>query len=212
MLLAHFGRQNWWPADSPFEVLVGAVLTQNTNWGNVTKALDNLKAENFLSFAALASLPQKQLAALIRPSGYYNLKASRLQNLLQCINDETEGDLELFFDQDVDALRHTLLGVKGIGPETADSIILYAAQKPVFVVDTYTHRFLSRHGQIGEESSYYEIQEVMTSSLPMETALYNEYHALIVCLGKEFCRKKNPRCQACPLRDFTPLYLEEDTF
>ena len=208
-LLAHFGSQHWWPADSPFEVLVGAVLTQNTNWANVTKALDNLRAAKLLSFQALHALPAQDLAPLIRPSGYYILKAKRLKNLLQLIADEADGDLALFFEQPLAELRPKLLQVKGIGPETADSILLYGGNKAIFVVDAYTHRLLSRHGLVGEESSYDEMQELFHGEIAADQHIYNEYHALIVRLGKEFCRKRGPLCTACPLADLTPIYLEE---
>jgi endonuclease-3 related protein len=210
-LLDHFGPQSWWPAESPFEVMVGAVLTQNTNWANVSRAIDTLKSENILSPALLQALPLDVLAEKIKPSGYYNLKAKRLKNLLDLLTEEIElsGSLESFFSQDRDMLREKLLQVKGIGPETADSILLYAAEKPIFVVDAYTHRFLVRHGLIGEESSYQEMQELFMDSLPEEAALYNEYHALIVRLGKEFCKKRNPLCRECPLREFEPIILED---
>ena len=211
-LLDHFGPQNWWPADSPFEVMVGAVLTQNTNWANVSRAINTLKSENLLSPNLLYTLPLEILAEKIRPSGYYNLKAKRLNNLLDLVVKEVEksGSLDVFFSLDRDVLREKLLTVKGIGPETADSILLYAAEKPVFVVDAYTYRFLSRHGLIGEESSYQEIQEFFMDNLPEETALFNEYHALIVQLGKEFCKKNHPLCSECPLREFEPIVLEVD--
>lgn len=196
-----FGPQRWWPGDTPFEVMVGAVLTQNTNWTNVSRAIDTLKNEGLLSFEAISALPLDTLAEKIRPSGYYNLKAKRLTNLLGLIHRKYDGDLSLFFQTDQDTLRQDLLSVKGIGPETADSIILYAAKHPVFVVDAYTHRILSRHGIIGEESDYHEIQDLFMDSLPADTALFNEYHALLVRLGKEFCKKTNPRCSSCPLKE-----------
>ena len=207
----HFGPQNWWPADSPFEVMVGAVLTQNTNWANVSRAINTLKSENLLSPILLYDLPLEVLSEKIRPSGYYNLKAKRLKNLLHLVVEETgmSGSLDSFFSQDRDVLREKLLSVKGIGPETADSILLYAAEKPTFVVDTYTHRFLSRHGLIGEESSYQEIQEFFMDNLPEEVALFNEYHALIVQLGKDFCKKRRPLCSECPLKEFEPIILED---
>lgn len=210
-LLDHFGPQNWWPAETPFEVMVGAVLTQNTSWTNVSRAISSLKNENILSPSLLHELPLEVLAEKIRPSGYYNLKAKRLKNLLNLIAEEIElsGSLDSFFSQDREVLREKLLQVKGIGPETADSILLYAADKPVFVVDAYTYRFLLRHGLIGEESSYQEMQELFMDSLPEETALFNEYHALIVRLGKEFCRKTRPLCSECPLRKFEPIILED---
>lgn len=205
-LLAHFGPQNWWPGDSPFEVMVGAVLTQNTNWSNVNRAITNLKNDDLLSFEALSALPEGMLAEKIRPSGYYNLKARRLKNLLALISAEApSGDLDSFLGQDTGQLRSKLLSVKGIGPETADSILLYAGQKPVFVVDTYTYRMLTRHGFIGEETDYYEMQDLFMDTLERDVALFNEFHALIVCLGKDYCRKSKPRCQECPLGKFEPV-------
>jgi endonuclease-3 related protein len=201
-LLAHFGPQHWWPGDSPFEVMVGAVLTQNTNWQNVDSALVNLKEEGLLSLAALEALPLEALAEKIRPSGYYRLKAGRLKNLLAFIRAEYEGDLDLFFSDRLPEVREKLLAVKGIGPETADSILLYAAEKPVFVVDAYTHRILSRHGLIFEDAGYHEIQELFTTRLPEDVSLYNESHALLVRLGKELCKKGKPLCERCPLAGF----------
>lgn len=202
-LLDHFGPQHWWPGDTPLEIMVGAVLTQNTNWENVEKAIANLKAAGLLDLHRLAELPTGTLAELIRPSGYYNLKAVRLHNLLRAITAEHAG-LESFFAADRETLREQLLAVKGIGPETADSILLYAAEKPTFVIDAYTHRLLLRHGLIWEDSDYYEMQELFLAGLPEEVALFNEYHALIVRVGKEFCRKTKPRCAECPLREMLP--------
>lgn len=207
-LLDHFGPQQWWPGETALEVLVGAVLTQNTNWTNVSRAIGNLQQENLLSFATLASLPEAVLAEKIRPSGYFNLKARRLKNLLALISRDAAGDLDLFFNQDTPILREKLLSVKGIGPETADSILLYAAQKPVFVVDAYTYRMLTRHGLIGQETDYAEMQELFMDTLPADAKLFNEYHALIVRLGKEYCKKSRPRCRECPLRQFEPLLLD----
>lgn len=207
-LLDHFGPQQWWPGETALEVLVGAVLTQNTNWTNVSRAIGNLQQENLLSFATLASLPEAVLAGKIRPSGYFNLKARRLKNLLALISRDAAGDLDLFFNQDTPILREKLLSVKGIGPETADSILLYAAQKPVFVVDAYTYRMLTRHGLIGQETNYAEMQELFMDTLPADVKLFNEYHALIVRLGKEYCKKSRPRCRECPLRQFEPLLLD----
>jgi endonuclease-3 related protein len=205
-LYDHFGPQHWWPGDSVLEVLVGAVLTQNTNWTNVSKAITHLKGAGVLSLEALTALPVDMLAEMIRPAGYFNLKAQRLKNLLALLEQEVAvaGSLEAFFCQDLFSLRQKLLAVKGIGPETADSILLYAAHKPIFVVDTYTYRFLARHGLVGEETSYEEMQELFMAALPAEPALFNEYHALLVCLGKEFCKKNNPRCPACPLQGDLP--------
>lgn len=200
LLYEHFGPQGWWPGDSPFEIMVGAVLTQNTNWGNVCKAISQLKNAGRLSFPALAALPADELAQLIKPSGYFNIKAKRLKNLLQMITERYNGKLELFLAEDLFTGREALLSVKGIGPETADSILLYAANHPIFVVDTYTHRIFSRHLLVAEESDYYSLQEAFHDRLPAQSVLFNEYHALIVTLGKDYCRKNNPRCKQCPLQ------------
>jgi endonuclease-3 related protein len=199
ILLDHFGPQDWWPGDSSFEIMVGAVLTQNTNWANVSKAIENLRQENLLSFEKLHELPVELLAEKIRPAGYFNLKAKRLKKLLDFIDQEYCGSLEAMFAEDTLGLREKILTVKGIGPETADSILLYAGHKPVFVVDAYTHRIFSRHSIIAEEEGYYEIQEFFALSLPEDVKLFNEYHALIVQLGKEYCKKSKPLCSQCPL-------------
>ena len=202
MLLDHFGPQGWWPGETPLEIMVGAVLTQNTNWTNVSKAIDNLKIENLLSFEKLHGLPIEALAEKIKPAGYFNLKAARLKNLLNFIAREYNGSPEEMFAADMYTLREEILTVKGIGPETADSILLYAGGKPVFVVDAYTHRIFARHNIISEEEGYHEIQEYFSLALPDDVALFNEYHALIVRLGKEFCRKSKPLCVQCPLGEF----------
>ncbi|MCL1980924.1 MAG: endonuclease III domain-containing protein [Proteobacteria bacterium] len=199
-LLAHWGPQHWWPAETPFEVMVGAILTQNTAWKNVERALVNLKGAGLLSLASLADLPTALLAEYIRPAGYYNLKAGRLHNLLRCITDQFGDDLQAFLAQPLPRLREQLLAVKGVGPETADSILLYAAGLPIFVVDTYTHRILTRHQVIDEDFGYEAIQELFMDNLPCEAQLYNEYHALLVRVGNLYCKKKNPACAACPLQ------------
>ena len=201
-LLAFFGRQHWWPGETPFEIMVGAVLTQNTAWTNVEKAITNLKERGLLSFEGMVTLPHDTLADLIRPCGYFNVKAQRLNNLFTLIQNRFNGNLELFARQELHDLRQALLEVKGVGPETADSILLYVANKPIFVVDAYTHRILSRHGIVPEEEvNYDEMQELFMDSLPHDPALFNEYHALLVRTGKEFCKKNSPRCEACPLHD-----------
>jgi len=202
ILLDHFGPQGWWPGETPLEIMVGAVLTQNTNWTNVSKAIDNLKKENLLSFRKLHELPPEGLAEKIRPAGYFNLKAARLKNLLNFIAQEYNGSVEEMFAVDMHTLREGIITVKGIGPETTDSILLYAGSKPVFVVDAYTHRIFARHNIIAEEEGYYEIQEYFSLALPEDVSLFNEYHALIVRLGKEFCRKSKPLCAGCPLGAF----------
>lgn len=198
-LLARFGPQHWWPGDSPFEITVGAILTQNTNWVNVEKAIANLKAAGFLSYPGLSSLPLKDLAELIRPAGYFNIKALRLRNLLQMVELQYAGDFDRMLLERTESLKSRLLAVKGIGPETADSILLYAAGRPVFVIDAYTHRILFRHGIIEEESDYHVMQTLFTDSLPADHVLFNEFHALLVRTGKEFCKKPKPRCNLCPL-------------
>ncbi len=195
----YFGPQHWWPGETPFEVMVGAVLTQNTNWKNVSRAITALKKENLLTLEALSSIPVEHLALKIKPAGYYNLKAVRLKNLLNCINHEYNGKIDDFQNEPTGLLRKQLLKVKGIGPETADSILLYAAGKPVFVVDAYTHRILFRHNLITEEEQYAEIQTLFMDSLPEDVSLFNEYHALLVRLGKEFCKKSKPLCISCPI-------------
>ena len=211
ILLEHFGPQGWWPGDTPFEIMVGAVLTQNTNWTNVSKAIDNLKSENLLTFEKLHDLPVEVLAQKIKPAGYFNIKAVRLKNLLDFIEQEYHASLAEMFALDVFTLREKILTVKGIGPETADSILLYAGNKPVFVVDAYTHRIFSRHDIVAAEEGYYEIQEHFMLSLPEDLALFNEYHALIVRTGKEFCKKSKPRCQQCPLGDLDGFTYPQDT-
>jgi endonuclease-3 related protein len=198
-LVHHFGSQNWWPGDTPFEIMVGAILTQNTNWQNVEKAIANLKSEGLLSFVALSTLPVDKLAEYIRPAGYYNIKAGRLQNFFNMIVQEWDGDLDFFLSRSGPVIRENLLQVKGIGPETADSMVLYAAGHPIFVVDTYTHRILSRHNIIPEEYGYFEIQELLMDNLKEDTRLFKEYHALLVQAGKHFCKKSKPKCVDCPL-------------
>lgn len=199
IIYEHFGPQGWWPGESPFEVVVGAILTQNTNWKNVEKAITNLKDAGLLSLPALLELPQALLAEYIRPAGYYNVKAGRLRNLLTLIEEQYDGSLEALLALPLEVLREQLLGVKGIGPETADSIALYAAGKPIFVVDTYTHRILLRHNLIDEDTDYHALQELFMDSLPVDVGLYGEFHALLVRTGNQFCKKTNPRCESCPL-------------
>lgn len=199
-LYDHFGPQGWWPGEHALEVVVGAILTQNTNWNNVEKAIANLKAVGLLRLPELLELPRALLAEYIRPAGYHNIKAGRLHNLLELIREEYGGSLEALLALPLPELRQTLLGVRGIGPETADAIILYAAGKPIFVVDSYTHRILLRHDMIDEACDYHSLQELFMDSLPADTALYNEFHALLVQVGKRFCKKSTPLCETCPLR------------
>jgi endonuclease III related protein len=203
-LYAAFGPQHWWPGGSPFEILVGAVLVQNTAWRNVERAIRNLHDAGVMNPDALYALPAEELAELIRPAGYFQVKARRLRNLLKLVIEEYGGSLNAMFAIDLVELREQLLGVHGVGPETADAILLYAGGLPTFVVDTYTHRVLARHGWIGYDAGYQEIKELCESSLPDDSALYNEYHALLVRVGKEYCRRAAPQCEACPLAVMLP--------
>lgn len=202
-LLARYGHRHWWPGETPFEVCVGAILTQNTNWSNVEKAIANLRAADCLSAQAIASLPPGELAALIRPAGYFNVKAQRLQEFVGFLLAHAQGDLNRLFTLDWHLLRHQLLAVRGIGPETADSMLLYAGNQPSFVVDTYTRRIFSRLGLVDETIAYEPLRSLFMEHLPADSALYNEYHALIVEHGKQVCRPR-PRCGACCLADGCP--------
>lgn len=215
-LYRHFGPQHWWPGDTPFEVAVGAVLTQNTNWSNVERAIGNLKESRALSARALDAIDEGELALLIRPAGYYNLKARRLKSFVRFLCEYYGGSMKrMGWDSGPiggDRLREELLGINGVGPETADSILLYALQKPFFVIDAYTKRVLSRHGCMQEGEPYASYQRLFhrrfsdngvtpgNGASPRELVpLYNEYHALFVRAGKEYCKRTNPRCERCPL-------------
>ncbi|MCG7897541.1 MAG: endonuclease [Candidatus Thiodiazotropha lotti] len=192
-LFAHYGAQNWWPADSPFEVMLGAVLTQNTAWTNVEKAIHNLKSLSELNPQALITMPRESLAQAIRPSGYYNLKAERVQNLCGLLLDNPA-----LHRLDDPQLREQLLGVTGIGPETADDILLYAFHRPVFVIDAYTRRLLGRIGWVDGYVPYEALRQTIEQALVGEASYYNEFHALIVIHAKSVCCKQ-PRCNACHL-------------
>jgi len=202
-LLSFFGEQGWWPADTPFEVVVGAVLTQNTAWRNVERAIENLKEEGVLTPQGLREVEESSLAELIRPAGYYNVKAKRLKSLMEFLDRGYGGDLRKLFTEPLSSLRAKLLAVKGIGPETADSILLYAGEKPIFVIDAYTRRILSRHGMITDGASYGDIQDLIMRNLPQDVPLYKEYHALFVQLAKTFCKTK-PLCAGCPVEEGWP--------
>lgn len=197
-LYSHFGPQHWWPGETPFEVAVGAVLTQNTNWGNVEKAIDNLKREGKLNASAIHKITTESLAALIKPAGYFNVKAKRLKHFVSFLMKDYGGSMSRMKDAKLPSIREDLLRVNGIGPETADSIILYALEKPVFVVDAYTKRVLSRHNIKDHDASYDSFQELFDSNLKRDFRLFNEYHALFVRVAKEHCRTK-PLCEGCPL-------------
>ena len=197
-LYAHFGPQYWWPGRTRFEIIVGAILTQNTNWQNVEKAIRNLKAVRRLTPSGIHKLSSARLAQLIRPSGYFSVKARRLKNFTEYLFAQYQGSLAWMAKIPTEKLRLELLNINGIGPETADSILLYAFDRPVFVIDAYTHRLLYRHGLIGRKEGYADMQRLLNVHLPEDTRLFNEYHALIVALGKNYCRP-HPHCSECPL-------------
>jgi endonuclease-3 related protein len=200
-----FGPQGWWPGETPFEVALGAILTQNTNWNNVAQAIRALKEEGALEPQVLLEMPVAQLARLIRPAGYYNIKAGRIRHFLEFLESRYQGSMEAMAHDSLATLRPELLRINGVGPETADSILLYALNKPTFVVDAYTFRILSRHHLTDESCTYEELRRLFMDHLAEDVGLYQEYHALLVRLGKELCRPR-PRCEACflngwPARD-----------
>ena len=197
-LMECYGPQHWWPAEEPFEVMVGAVLTQSAAWLNVEKAIDNLKTSKVMSPQALRHLSLPEIATLIRPCGYYNSKARKLKSLVNWLEEYCNDNLDKLFDINTNQLRQQLLSIYGIGQETADSIILYAANKPVFVIDAYTRRIISRIGLAPGSNSYTAYQSLFMDNLPADVRLFNEYHALLVSLGKNVCRKR-PLCQQCCL-------------
>lgn len=193
-----FGPQGWWPGETPFEVALGAILTQNTNWRNVARVIDDLKREGALNARVLREMPDAELAGRLRPVGYYNIKAARVKNFLAFFAHRHRDSMASMAAEDPGALRTELLAIKGIGPETADSILLYALHKPTFVVDAYTFRILSRHGLVVDALVYEELRQVFMAYLPPQVDFFQEYHALLVRLGKEFCRPR-PKCAGCPL-------------
>jgi endonuclease III related protein len=199
VLLRRFGPQHWWPGDTPFEVMVGAILTQNTNWRNVERAIGNLKAADLLDPRCIKAVTTARLTRLIRPAGFFNQKAAYLKEYCRYYVSAYGADVRKMRAVKTKRLREELLGLKGIGPETADSILLYALGKPVFVIDAYTRRIFARHGMLSEKTSYQGWQEHFVARLPKSAKVYNEFHALIVRLAKECC-KKTPRCVECPLQ------------
>jgi len=203
LLLKAYGPQKWWPAESPLEVMVGAVLTQNTNWQGVEKAIANLKRLNLLDPHKLKAIPTEELSRLIKPAGYFNLKARRLKNLIGMVVEAYGGDLDAMGQAETAQLRQELLQVNGVGPETADSILLYAFHNPIFVVDAYTYRVISRHALIEEEVNYQALQDFFMQYLPLDVDMFNEYHALLVRVGKLHC-KRRARCEGCPLEPLLP--------
>lgn len=198
------GPSRWWPGETPFEVAVGAILTQNTNWKNVEQAIANLKAAGAMTEKGLRSLPRTRLEELIRPAGYFRIKANRLIDFLDFLEQEADLDLKSLGSDNHLELREKLLSVRGIGPETADCILLYALGKPAFVVDAYTVRMFGRHGLIPEATDYHEVQDIAQSALPENVCDYNEFHALIVRAAKQWCRKSKPLCAVCPARQLLP--------
>ena len=206
-LLEHYGPQHWWPAESPYEVMVGAILTQNTSWTQVEKAIANLKRAGVLSPAGIANLPAEELQTLIRPSGFFRQKGERLQTLTALLLDAFLGDPARLCSGDLDQARARLLALHGIGPETADSILLYAGGRPSFVVDAYTLRLLTRLAVVHGNEGYETIRRRFMDSLPSDSGLFNEYHALIVVHAKQTCRKRQPRCSTCPLASLCPAFV-----
>jgi endonuclease-3 related protein len=212
-LLDHYGPQHWWPADEPFEVIIGAILTQSTAWTNVEKAINNLKAAGALTPESLHRLPLDELAGLIHPCGNYNVKARRLKAFARWLWEQYHGDLDKLFAGNISQLRQQLLNVYGIGEETADSIILYAAGKPTFVIDAYTRRVISRTGLAPQNNDYSVFQALFISNLPSDVSLFNEYHALLVRLAKDVCRTR-PLCHQCCLNpaDKTDAYPSKSQY
>jgi len=206
LLLDFFGPQHWWPGETPFEVAVGAILTQNTSWTNVAKAIANLKVAGCLDPIKLHEMDSEQLELLIRPAGYFRVKAKRLKNFINWLCDHYGGDLKNLEPINTARLRQQLLSISGIGPETADSILLYALNRPVFVVDTYTARVMVRHGLIGPDLDYQQLQDLFMSNLEPDAALFNEFHALLVMTGKDYC-KPHPKFSPSPL-EFLPHRTE----
>jgi endonuclease-3 related protein len=202
------GPQHWWPGRTAFEVIVGAILTQNTSWTNVEITIRNLRREKLLTPQAMERVPVARLARLIRSSGYFRQKAKKLKCFVRFLRSEYGGSLARMFRTPTAALREKLLSVHGIGPETADSILLYAGNHPVFVVDAYTRRLLERHQLATPAQTYEEIRQLFERSLPGDVPLYNEFHALIVRTGKEYCRTRNPRCSECPLHSLLPRAIQ----
>jgi len=199
-----YGPQHWWPGRSRFEVIVGAILTQNTSWVNVEAAIKNIRAARLLTPQGMEAVSMARLARLVRPSGYFRQKAKKLKAFTHFLYENHGGSLSRLFRTPTSLLRERILTIHGIGPETADSILLYAGRHPVFVIDTYTRRILERHDLAESKHSYEEVRSLFESSLPREVQLFNEYHALIVRIGKDYCRKSAALCAACPLRSFLP--------
>jgi endonuclease III related protein len=213
LLRSYYDHQHWWPGETPFEVCIGAILTQNTNWRNVERAIGNLKASDVLSIAKLHQLSHSELAAMIRPAGYYQVKAFRIRCFLDVLVNDYQGDLKALFAGATSLVRQKLLAINGIGPETADSMLLYAGGHLSFVVDAYTRRVFSRHGWAKSDASYEALRTLCTNSLnnPESQPLidyWQDYHAQLVAVGKDFCRARKAQCLNCPLRPLLPQHVQ----
>jgi len=209
LMRGHYGHLHWWPGETPFEVCVGAILTQNTSWKNVERAIANLKNASSLEPRKLLALPEAELGELLRPAGYFNVKARRLRSFLTVLVNRFDASLERLFAGDTQAVRAQLLDINGIGPETADSMLLYAAARHSFVIDAYTKRIFQRHGWCQADAAYDQLQTLCSSSLsqrPVSQRLdyWQDYHAQLVMAGKDYCAKRTPQCQACPLAPLLP--------
>ena len=202
VLNTEYGPQHWWPGDTPFEIMIGAILTQNTAWVNVERAIGNLKRAGPLSPQAIVNIPQAELAKLLRPSGYFNIKAQRLLNFCGWMLEQ--GGERVLRRWATETLRDRLLAIKGIGPETADDILLYAFDRPVFVIDAYTRRVFSRLGLVDAKASYDQLSQTFATALGDNARIFNQYHALIVRHAKQVCRTK-PSCSTCVLNPVCPL-------
>jgi endonuclease III related protein len=203
-LLRQFGPQGWWPARTRLEVILGAVLTQNTSWRNVTVAIRRLRKAGFLRWTQLLRASTAQLESCIRPAGYFRQKARTIRTFAEWLKSSHQGSLKELFAQPPELLRGQLLQLRGLGPETVDAILLYAGKQPFFVADAYTRRVLARHGLISPGDGYSQAQQFLHQHLPAEEAVYNEFHALLVEAGKRYCKRQAPQCEGCPLRDFLP--------
>jgi len=208
LMLNQFGPQHWWPGETELEMMAGAVLTQNTSWNNVEKAISNLKGKGLLNIEGLSRIPSESLAEEIKSVGYFNIKAGRLKNLINFIVEKYSGDMDQLLMEKTETLREGLLSIKGVGPETADSILLYAAKRPVFVIDAYTYRILNRHGMVEDQITYDNLQSLFMDNLTGDAGLFNEFHALIVRTGKDFCRGK-PLCGSCPLKEWEKINIQK---
>jgi endonuclease III related protein len=204
VLLKKLGPQNWWPAQTRLEVILGAILTQNTSWNNVRLAINGLRRAGLLSLRALGGASQSEIEAAIRPAGFFRQKAQTIRNFLLWLDRTSNGSLDRMFRQDVEELRRELLSIKGLGLETADAILLYAGRMPYFVADTYTRRILARHEFFPEHAGYGEAQAYLHQHLPVDARLFNEYHALLVEVGKRYCKRSEANCPACPLEPWLP--------